>query len=135
VERLRPARDLSQTPLFQVSFAWEQPRRFQDSVGDRGVVRGGAALDLMTVHVGQGGAPLDLMLQVADTDGQFICELQYNTDLFDDVTIERMAGHFATLLDGIVADAGRRLSELPLLTETERREQAVWNETQVCYDA
>jgi amino acid adenylation domain-containing protein len=135
VERLRPARDLSHTPLFQVSFAWEQPRRFHDSPGGTGAAPGRGALDLMTIHIGQGGAPLDLMMQVADTDGQFICELQYNTDLFDDATVERMAGHFATLLGGIVADPGRRLSELPLLTETERREQAVWNETQVCYDA
>jgi amino acid adenylation domain-containing protein len=141
VERLRPVRDPSHTPLFQVSFAWEQPRRFRDSqrsrdsLGGSGAAQGGAALDLMTVHIGQGGAPLDLMLQVADTDGQFICELQYNTDLFDDVTIDRIAGHFATLLGGIVADPGKRLSELPLLTETERREQAAWNETQVRYDA
>jgi amino acid adenylation domain-containing protein len=135
VERLRPARDLSHTPLFQVSFAWEQPRRFHDSPGGTGAAPGWGALDLMTIHIGQGGAPLDLMMQVADTDGQFICELQYNTDLFDDATVERMAGHFATLLGGIVNDPGRRLSELPLLTETERREQAVWNETQVRYDA
>ena len=135
VERLRPARDLSHTPLFQVSFAWEQPRRFHDSPGGTGAAPGRGALDLMTIHIGQGGAPLDLMMQVADTDGQFICELQYNTDLFDDATVERMAGHFATLLGGIVTDPGRRLSELPLLTETERRDQAVWNETQVCYDA
>ena len=135
VERLRPARDLSHTPLFQVSFAWEQPRRFHDSPGGTGAAPGRGALDLMTIHIGQGGAPLDLMMQVADTDGQFICELQYNTDLFDDATVERMAGHFATLLGGIVTDPGRRLSELPLLTETERREQAVWNETQVRYDA
>ena len=120
VERLRPARDLSHTPLFQVSFAWEQPRRFQDSKGGS---TGRAALDLMTIHIGQGGAPMDLMMQVGDTDGQFICEFQYNTDLFDDATIERMAGHFETLLDGIVADPGRRLSELPLLTETERRDR------------
>ncbi len=135
VERLRPARDLSHTPLFQVSFAWEQPRRFHDSPGGTGAAPGRGALDLMTIHIGQGGAPLDLMMQVADTDGQFTCELQYNTDLFDDATVERMARHFATLLGGIVTDPGRRLSELPLLTETERREQAVWNETQVCYDA
>ena len=132
VERLRPARDLSHTPLFQVSFAWEQARRFQDSNGGS---TGRAALDLMTIHIGQGGAPMDLMMQVGDTDGQFICQFQYNTDLFDDATIERMAGHFETLLDGIVADPGRRLSELPLLTETERRAQAAWNDTQVCYDA
>jgi len=78
---------------------------------------------------------MDLMMQVGDTDGQFICQFQYNTDLFDDATIERMAGHFETLLDGIVADPGRRLSELPLLTETERRAQAAWNDTRVCYDA
>jgi phthiocerol/phenolphthiocerol synthesis type-I polyketide synthase C len=135
VERLRPARDLSHTPLFQVSFAWEQPRGFQDGPAGTGAAPGRAALDLMTIHIGQGGAPLDLMMQVADTDGQFSCVLQYNTDLFDDATIERMAGHFATLLGGIVADPGGRLSELPLLTETERREQAVWNETRVCYDA
>ncbi|MDT7740821.1 MAG: hypothetical protein QOK09_4190, partial [Mycobacterium sp.] len=89
----------------------------------------------MTIHIGQGGAPMDLMMQVGDTDGQFICQFQYNTDLFDDATIERMAGHFETLLDGIVADPGRRLSELPLLTETERRAQAAWSDTQVCYDA
>ncbi|MDT5284773.1 MAG: hypothetical protein QOJ20_5968 [Mycobacterium sp.] len=135
VERLRPARDLSHTPLFQVSFAWEQPRRFKDGPGGTGVAADRAALDLKTIHVGQGGAPLDLMMQVADTDGEFTCALQYNTDLFDDATIERMAGHFATLLGGIVADPDRRLSELPLLTETECREQAAWNETQVRYDA
>jgi amino acid adenylation domain-containing protein len=133
VERLGPGRDLSHTPLFQVSFAWEQPRRFQNSQDGVGAASGRAALDLTTIHVGQGGAPLDLMLQVADTDGQFICELQYNTDLFDHATIERIAGHFVTLLGGIVIDPGSRLSQLPLLTETERREQAVWNETEVCY--
>jgi amino acid adenylation domain-containing protein len=132
VERLRPLRDLSHTPLFQVSFAWEQPRRFSDGVSS---IPGWAALELETIHVGQGGAAFDLTLQVADADGQFICVLQYNTDLFDDVTIERMAGHFVTLLGGIVADPDRRVCELPLLTETERREQATWNETQICYDA
>ena len=61
--------------------------------------------------------------------------LQYNTDLFDEATIERMAGHFATLLGGIAADPGGRVSDLPLLTEKERRELAAWNETAVSYDA
>jgi amino acid adenylation domain-containing protein len=135
VERLRPARDLSHTPLFQVSFAWEQPRRFQDGPGDAGAAGGPARLDLKTIHIGQGGAPVELMMQVADSDGQFTCVLQYNTDLFDNATIERMAGHFVTLVGGIVGDPDRRLSELPLLTETERRELAARNETQVRYDA
>jgi amino acid adenylation domain-containing protein len=132
VERLRPARDLSHAPLSQVSFAWEQPRRFQDGPG---AVGGPAALDLTTLHIGQGGAPVDLMMQVGDADGEFTCVLQYSTDLFDDATIEGMARHFTTLLRGIVADADSRVSELPLLTDTERHELARWNDTSVGYDA
>ncbi len=135
VERLAPARDLGHAPVFQVSFAWEQHRRFRDGLDGRGAASNRAELDLNTIHIGQGGAPLDLMMLMGEKDGELLCALQYNTDLFDDTTIERMAGHFATLLDGVIADPGRRLSELPLLTERERREQATWNATRVRYDA
>jgi amino acid adenylation domain-containing protein len=132
VERLRPVRDASHAPLFQVSFAWEQFRRFHDGT-DHGA--DGTALDLTSVHIGQGGAPDDLMMLVGELDGKLICALQYNTDLFDDSTIERMAGHFTTLLRGIVTDRDMRLSELPFLTADETRQQAEWNETQVHFDA
>jgi amino acid adenylation domain-containing protein len=135
VERLRPVRELGHTPLFQVSFVWEQARRFQEALGGSAAKPDRAALDMETIHIGQGGAPLDLMMLVGESDGELSCALQYNTDLFDDATIERMAGHFATLLGGIVADPGRPLSELPLRTEAERGEQAAWNETAVSYDA
>jgi len=133
VERLRPVRDASHAPLFQVSFAWEQFRRFHD--GTDQTAEGAAALDMTSVHIGQGGAPDDLMMLVGEMDGNLICALQYNTDLFDDSTIERMAGHFITLLRGVVADRDKRLSELPFLTEAETRQQAQWNETQVHFDA
>ena len=119
VERLRPVRDPGRTPLFQVSFAWEQTRRFSDGPGPES-----GGLQLETLHVGQGGAPFDLMMEIGEHDGKLSGVLQYNTDLFDATTIERMAGHFATLLGGIVADPGRRVSQLPLLTEEERRQQA-----------
>ena len=132
VERLRPSRDLSHTPLSQVSFAWEQPRRFQDGPCSGG---GPAGLNLTTVHIGQGGAPVDLMMQVGDAGGEFTCVLQYNTDLFDDATMEGVARHFVTLLHGIVADPDSLVSELPLLTDPERRELAGWNDTWVGYDA
>jgi amino acid adenylation domain-containing protein len=132
VERLRPARDLSHTPLSQVSFAWEQPRRFQDGPGSGSEQAG---LNLTTEHIGQGGAPVDLMMQVGDAGGEFTCVLQYNTDLFDDETIEGVARHFVTLLRGIVSDPDSRVSELPLLTDSERRQLAGWNDTWVGYDA
>ena len=130
VERLAPVRDGGRTPLFQVSFAWEQPRRFSDGPGSAS-----GSLDLETIHIGQGGAPFDLMLEMAEKNGHLVGALQYNTDLFDTATIERMAGHFATLVGGIVADPSRRVSQLPLLTAQERDQQAAWNQTRVVYDA
>jgi amino acid adenylation domain-containing protein len=133
VERLRPVRDVSHAPLFQVSFAWEQFRRFRDGLG--GAEPGQTTLDLTSVHIAQGGAPNDLTMLVGELDGKLICALQYNTDLFDQATIERMAGHFESMLGGIVADPGTRLSELPILTEAELHDLAEWNETRVHYDA
>ena len=56
--------------------------------------------------------------------------MTYATDLFEASTITRLIGHFQTLLEGIVARPEARLSELPLLTETERRQLLVeWNDT------
>jgi amino acid adenylation domain-containing protein len=56
--------------------------------------------------------------------------IEYNTDLFDEGTIARLPVHFQTLLEGIVADPDRRLSQLPLLDEAGRRQVLVeWNET------
>ena len=54
----------------------------------------------------------------------------YNTDLFDAITVERMAGHLLVLLGGIAADPDRPVGELPLLSEAERHQVLVgWNDT------
>ena len=61
-------------------------------------------------------------------------DLSYAVALFDGVGVARMLGHLRVLLAGIVADPGRRLSRLPLLTEAERhRELAEWNDTSAIY--
>jgi amino acid adenylation domain-containing protein len=127
VERLRPTRDASRAPLFQVSFAWEQTRRFSDAADD--------GLQLQTLHIGQGGAPFDVTMQIGEQDETLSGALQYNTDLFDGASIERMAGHFAALLAGIAADPERPVSQLPMLTAAERDELDTWNNTDVDYDA
>ena len=60
--------------------------------------------------------------------------LIYNTNLFDAATIARLAGHYRTLLEGIVADPGQAVRELPMLTEAERHQILVeWNDTAVAY--
>ena len=59
---------------------------------------------------------------------------EYNTDLFEPATIERMMRHFQVLLERVAADPDRRVSELPLMGEAERRHLLVeWNDTRTAY--
>jgi amino acid adenylation domain-containing protein len=60
--------------------------------------------------------------------------VSYDSRRFDVAAISRMLGHFNTLLEGIVANPGRRLAELPMLTEAERQQVLYeWNDTKADY--
>jgi amino acid adenylation domain-containing protein len=137
-ERLQPARDPSRSPLFQVTFAWDKlqrlderrARRTQARAAEADTTRG--AFELDTLFWGQGGAPFDLMLTILESGEALAVNLHYNTDLFDRVTAERLAAHFQTMLEGVAARPDERLSDLPLLPETERRQLlSGWNDTRV----
>ena len=121
VEELRPARDLSRTPLIQVAFA------LQNSPAQALQLPG---IEVERIEVQPGTAKFDLLLNMTETPGGLSAWLEYSTDLFERETVARMAEHFRVLLEAIAADPGRRLSELPLLTEAERRRMLVdWNAT------
>ena len=58
-------------------------------------------------------------------------EIEYNTDLFDEAQIERMVGHFCTLLEGAIANLDQQVANLPMLTSAERHQLLVeWNADQ-----
>ena len=125
VEELRPERDPSRSPLFQVMFVLQNmPRTALELAG----------VTVTPLEVDSGTAKFDLTLSMAEAAGALAATLEYNTDLFDHDAIERMVGHFRILLEGIVANPEQRLSELPLLTEAERRQLLVeWNDTKRDY--
>src|SRR5262249_28713315 len=107
VEELQPERDLSRNPLFQVTFQLlNTPTIMRPSPR-----AGGSALDLK-----RDTAVFDLAVNLRETATSIEGELEYNIDLFDATTIERLAAHFMRLLEGVVADPAARLSELPLLS-------------------
>jgi aspartate racemase len=89
--------------------------------------------DDLHVHpffVDSGGAKFDLTLFMQQASTGLTATIEYNTDLFDGATVERMLGHLQTLLEGLAADPRQRLSALPLLTEAERQRLLVaWNDT------
>jgi len=140
VERLQPVRDPSRSPLFQVMFTLQKTHDPGNqssaafALGEQGmqIKLGELALESMTLE--QRIAQFDLALVMAEVDEEIGGSLQYNTDLFAAQTIERIADHFVTLIEGVVSNPSERLSNLPLLTQTERRQLLVeYNDTGTNY--
>ncbi|HEX8151320.1 MAG TPA: amino acid adenylation domain-containing protein, partial [Pyrinomonadaceae bacterium] len=112
VEALQTERSLDHTPLFRVMFA------LQNSPLGELSLRG---LRLSPVAEPGATAMFDLTLNMQEVGGEIRGSFVYDTDLFDAATVERMAGHFLTLLEGAAARPEGRVSALPLLGEAERR--------------
>jgi amino acid adenylation domain-containing protein len=125
VEALQPERDLSHTPLFQVAFV------LQNTPKSEIAMTGLTVTDLPPENT---TAKFDLTLAMVSTDDGLKGVWEYNTDLFESSTIERLSGHFLNLLGGIAANPQARISQLPLLTESETNQLLIeWNNTQVDY--
>ncbi|HYO64433.1 MAG TPA: amino acid adenylation domain-containing protein, partial [Pyrinomonadaceae bacterium] len=125
VEELVEERDLSRTPLFQVWFVLHN--RTEEELELPG-------LQLRALEGENSTAKHDLTLDVQDAGECLTGILEYNTDLFDASTAERMVRHFEHLLEAIAADPVRRVGDLPLLSEGElRRMLYEWNDTAADY--
>jgi len=125
VKELHPARTLSANPLFQVLFTLEPPMP---------VDANGWSVALTQSQVDTKLVKFDLCLELDDAPTGIAGRFKYSTDLFDPPTIARMAGHLETLLRGVAANPEQRISQVPLLTESERHQVGVeWNNTDVMY--
>jgi amino acid adenylation domain-containing protein/FkbM family methyltransferase len=125
VEELQPQRKLNHNPLFQVTF--------QLNSGPRPLLKL-PGVDVEDMEFVSGISKFDLSVTLTDRGEQLAGWLQYNTDLFEAATITRMAGHFQSLLEGILADPDRRIADLPLLSEAEKHQVLVeWNQTKRNY--
>jgi amino acid adenylation domain-containing protein len=112
-------RDLSHHPIFQTVFAF-QP------VGTGAVL----GWELGTTEVSTGVTKFDLYVEADEKPTHTAVRIYYSTDLFDGATIERMAGHWLTLMREAVRQPETPLGELPLLTHPERELMLrQWNRT------
>ncbi|MBW4490089.1 MAG: amino acid adenylation domain-containing protein [Trichocoleus desertorum ATA4-8-CV12] len=125
VEALHPERNLSQNPLFQVMFVLQNAT----------VPTIDSELLLSALDIPSHTAKFDLTFAVEETADGLSIAIEYSSDLFDAATIARMAGHYQTLLAGIVAQPEQPLSQLPLLTETEQQQFSAWNQHDQQYPA
>jgi amino acid adenylation domain-containing protein len=122
VEELKPERDMSRSPLFQVMFALQNmPFQELELPG----------LKVKSVEMETSIAKFDLTLFVSETAGVLDAVLEYNTSLFSRDAAERMWAHWEELLRSIVADPEKQIAALPLLRAEERHQILYeWNQTQ-----
>jgi amino acid adenylation domain-containing protein len=125
VEELQRERHLSYSPLFQVLFSFQNaPQELRELTGVKADSSGGTSV----------ASKFDLTMDLSDTGESIKAGLEYSTDLFDEETIKRMAGHYLCILEAVALDAGQRICDLPLLNQPEREQQLIeWNDTAVDY--
>jgi amino acid adenylation domain-containing protein len=122
LQALQVPRSLDRNALFQVMFILQK-------ASSKNVALSGVSANF--VDVDPGTARCDLLLELIDEDGHLGGWLEYSTDLFDAATITRMAAHFRALLESIVKNPEQRISLLPLLPVSERKQVLLdWNQTE-----
>jgi amino acid adenylation domain-containing protein len=127
VDAVKPARHLSHAPLFQVSFD------VQDDAAADVRMRDVALVPMQQQVV---SSKFDLGFAIEPSAGELTCTVSYNPDLFDEGTIERMAGHFHTLLEEFVSRPGARVSQLRLMAALEHEDVVRrWNESTRAFPA
>src|SRR6185437_5545012 len=126
VEVLNPARSTARHPLFQVLLVdeiipdeWQLPG-LRVQVEPLPAVNAKFDLTLgFQQCLGEGGAPAGIL-----------AHLEYAADVFDEATVRALAGRLTRLLRQAARDPGRPISQLGLLTATERRSLLrAWNDT------
>jgi amino acid adenylation domain-containing protein len=125
VEELSPERSLSYNPVFQVVFALQNaPARSFQTPG----------LEIERVPLTTGASVFDISCFAFPVAEGLSLRVQYDTDLFDASTIDRLTDHFERLLESAVVNPEKRISQLTLLTADEERQILVeWNDTTTDY--
>ncbi len=125
VEELHPERSLSHGPLFEVMFVFTNKPRTLMEVQD---------ISISLLETISGTEKFGLTFEISEGFHELNCSLSYRTDLFDRSTIERLGRHWQRLLEAMVTEPDRLLSNVELLDEDEQAEIITeWNDTAVSW--
>lgn len=112
VDALQPQRTPGTHPIFQVMFVYEREDETTANfeLGDA---------QLSSTLIDTQAAKFDLTLFIVERGGGLQAFIEYRTDHFDAVTIQRMLGHYRQLLEAMVQSPGVPVSQLNLLPQAE----------------
>jgi len=125
VQELRPERNLSHQPVFQVMFVLHNTPR-----------DGALALQGATLRALRGAwesAKFDLTLAIETHDGRLQGMFEYATDLFAKESMQALSARYLHLLEQIVQRPESPVGELSYVTAAERRRLLSWRGGCECY--
>jgi len=128
VDALSPEQRQGRSPLFQTKFTLNPP--WTDGQGMAPVVLPDLTIESLFGYIYHGKTKYDLILVTREQDQGLGAVIDYNAELFAEPTIERMMGHFQTLLENIVADPNQDISTIPMLTAAEQQLLERWGQKQ-----
>ncbi len=151
VEALQPERNLSHNPLFQVMFTFShiEPGKFiplaaktsqsiqTSEVSETSEIFGmiEEKLSFIFEEIDNGFAVFDLTLDMMDDGEQLLGAVEYNSDLFDVATVDRLIAHYKRLLQSVVNNREQTIATLPILSKKEEQQLLIeWNDTAGTYE-
>ncbi len=125
LEELKPERDLTRSPIFQVMFTLQSSPTATTHLRD---------LSLSSRELDTRTSKFELFVVMQERGPELGGYVEYNTDLFELSTIQRMLSHFERVLQAALRTSDEKISRLPLMGEEERRQLVDgWNNTQAAY--
>src|SRR5262249_53923957 len=113
VEAIVTQRDPGRTPLLQIMFALQNAPRLEARLGN---------LSIVPLPIELSVSKFELTISILETDDGMTAVWEYNTDLFDAKTIQRMIGHYEQLVAAILLNPFERISQLRMLSDEETRQ-------------
>lgn len=131
VDALEQHRDQSYTPIFQTMFSLENA-----ALDYRLALEN---LSISRLALISNTSKYDLQLHIVEGE-ELQGEIEYNTDLFEQSTIERLSQHYGRLLNAVLKNPEQNLASIDLLSTAERQlligtDQGAWNDTAHDYQA
>lgn len=111
LEEIKPERDVSMTPLFQVMFILQNTQKVELEL---------PGLKMHQIEAQSGMSPFDLRLQLIEVDDELKGGFEYSTALFKSSTVKRISEHLLNILEYIVSFPEVNVSDIPVITKQEK---------------
>ncbi len=121
VEKVKPEREASRTPIFQVMFVYQKAHVLSEeglsefAVGKQNASMQLGELPIETYNLKENKSAFEITLLMAETETGISATVTYNTDLFSPRFIEELLNHFDRLVDITNEDVTKKLSEINLV--------------------